>query len=66
MNYEQNLKKIYDMTTIIYACHMSLVKNIKESIWETNIKFIKIPKKRSIDIDNLFDFRLAEYFYKSI
>lgn len=62
----QNLKKVYDMTTIIYACHMSLVKNIKESIWETNIKSIKIPKKRSIDIDNLFDFRLAEYFYKSI
>ena len=54
------------MTTIIYACHFKLVNKLKKSIWEANVKYIKIPKNRAIDIDNQFDFEMAEYLYKKM
>ena len=30
------------------------------SIWNGNVKGILVPKERAIDIDNEFDFRIAE------
>ena len=60
----QKVKKTYDMTTIIYACRFDLISKLKKSIWEANIKYIKIPINRAIDIDNKLDFKIAEYLYK--
>ncbi len=62
----QKSQKIFDLTTIIYACNHKFVLDIKKSYWEGNVKFIEIPKLRSIDIDDIFDFRLAEIIYKKI
>jgi len=62
----QQSQKIFDLTTIIYACNYKFVLNIKKSYWEGNVKFIEIPKIRSIDIDDIFDFQLAEIIYKKI
>jgi N,N'-diacetyl-8-epilegionaminate cytidylyltransferase len=60
----QSFEDVYNLTTIIYACHYSLVKKMKKNIWESNIKHILIPQHRAIDIDNKLDFDIAEYLYK--
>jgi N-acylneuraminate cytidylyltransferase len=62
----QKSQKIFDLTTIIYACNYKFVLNIKKTFWEGNVKFIEIPKIRSIDIDDIFDFQLAEIIYRKI
>ena len=61
----QNVKKTFDLTTIIYACHSKFILNIRKSYWEGNVKFIEIPRIRSIDIDDDVDFKLAEIIYKT-
>ncbi len=61
----QKVKKTFDLTTIIYACHLKYVMSIKKSLWEGNVKYIEIPKIRSIDIDDIVDFRLAEFIYQN-
>ncbi len=62
----QNLDDVYNLTTIIYACHNSLIQKIKRSIWEANLKYIQIPQNRAIDIDSQIDFDIAEHLYKKI
>lgn len=62
----QMSQKIFDLTTIIYACNYKFVLDIKNSYWEGNVKFVEIPKIRSIDIDDITDFQLAELIYKKI
>ena len=62
----QMSQKTFDLTTIIYACNYKFVLDIKNSYWEGNVKFVEIPKIRSIDIDDIFDFQLAEIIYRKI
>jgi N,N'-diacetyl-8-epilegionaminate cytidylyltransferase len=61
----QNFEEVFNLTTIIYACHYSLIKKLKKNIWESNIKYIYIPQHRAIDIDSKLDFDIAEYLYKN-
>ncbi len=61
----QESKKTFNLTTVIYACSSKFILKIKKSYWEGNVKFIEIPKIRSIDIDDLSDFKLAELIYKN-
>lgn len=60
----QNSNKIFYITTVVYACNSELILNIKKTIWECDVKYIEIPQKRSIDIDDIFDFKLAELIFK--
>jgi len=60
----QTSQKIFYLTTIVYACRPEFILSIKRSYWEGNIKFIEIPKIRSIDIDDQNDFSLAEFVHK--
>jgi CMP-N-acetylneuraminic acid synthetase len=60
----QNSNKIFYITTVVYACNAELILNIKKTYWECDVKYIEIPKKRSIDIDDIFDFKLAELIFK--
>ena len=62
----QNFDDVYNLTTIIYACHNSLIKKIKKSIWEANLRYIQIPQNRAIDIDSQIDFDIAEHLYRKI
>ena len=62
----QNFDDVYNLTTIIYACHTSLIKKIKKNIWEANLRYIEIPQNRAIDIDSQIDFDIAEHLYRKI
>jgi len=59
----QDCPKTYDITTIAYAARPSFVLN-KKSIFEGYVRKVIVPKERSIDIDTLLDFEIAEYMLK--
>ena len=58
----QDAPEVYDMTTIAYVTRPEFILN-NESLWEGRIKGVKIPKERSIDIDNKYDLDIARYLY---
>ncbi|MDA9210906.1 acylneuraminate cytidylyltransferase family protein [Methylophilaceae bacterium] len=59
----QDCPKTYDITTIGYAAKPSFILNNK-SIFEGRVRQVIFPKERSIDIDTLLDFEIAEYISK--
>lgn len=54
---------VYDMVTVVYVAKPVFVLN-RQSLFEGNVKAIQIPKERAIDIDTLFDFKIAEMLLK--
>lgn len=55
----QDAPNVYDMNTVCYVINPSFVfKSL--SLMSGTIKCVKIPKTRSIDIDDLLDFKMAE------
>ncbi len=63
INRRQDCPKTYDMTTVGYAVSPSFVLN-KKSIFEGRVRKVIIPKERSIDIDSLLDFEIAEFIFQ--
>jgi len=49
----------YDMTTVAYVAHTSYIKN-NNKIFDGRVKASLVPKERSVDIDDEFDFKMAE------
>lgn len=62
----QNFPKVYDVTTCLYILNSKTVKQMSESLFDNNFKIIKykLDKINSIDIDDLVDFKSAEFFHK--
>ena len=56
----QEAPKLYDVTTICYVANPDFVLN-HNSIFEGKVKSVYIPIERSIDIDSLLDFKIAEF-----
>jgi N-acylneuraminate cytidylyltransferase len=56
----QEAPKLYDVTTICYVANPEFVLN-HNSIFEGKVKSVYIPIERSIDIDSLLDFQIAEF-----
>ena len=56
----QDSPKVYDMTTVAYVVNPNYVIN-NDGIFSGNVGSIKIPIERSLDIDTMFDFHLAEF-----
>ncbi len=56
----QKAPVVFDMTTVAYVTRPDfIIKN--NSIWDGRVRGVLIPKERSIDIDDAFDFSIAEY-----
>jgi N-acylneuraminate cytidylyltransferase len=49
------------MTTVAYVVDANFVKEFN-GIFEGKVKSVIIPPKRSIDIDTMLDFEIAEFF----
>lgn len=56
----QDAPKVYDMTTVAYIVSSDFVSKFN-GIFEGKIKSVVIPRERAIDIDDLTDFKVAEY-----
>ena len=60
INRRQDAPKCFDICTVAYVSRPDFIIK-KKSIWDGIVKGIEIPIERSIDIDNKFDFEIAEF-----
>ncbi len=59
----QAAPKVYDVTTVAYAARRDYVMTTT-SILSGRVKAVEVPVERALDIDTLFDFKLAEFLMK--
>ncbi len=60
----QDVPQTFDITTVAYVSKADFILN-SNSIWDGVVKGVKIPQKRSIDIDTKMDFEIAKYLYEN-
>lgn len=60
----QDAPQVYDMTTVAYVVRPEFVMSNK-SIFEGRVRQVHVPAERSIDIDTLLDFNIAECLFQS-
>lgn len=56
----QQAENAFDITTVAYVTSPAYI-NSADSIFSGSVRCIEIPRERSIDIDSIFDLKLAEY-----
>lgn len=59
INRRQDAPPVYDITTVCYAIRPEFVMS-RNSIFDGRVKAVYVPAERSIDIDTLLDFTIAE------
>lgn len=55
----QDSPEVFDITTVVYAATPNFVLN-NYGIFSGKVTSINVPKKRAVDIDDIYDFKLAE------
>lgn len=55
----QDVPTVFDMTTVAYVVKPEFVLT-HQSVFEGSVRAIHVPLERAIDIDSLFDFKIAE------
>lgn len=55
----QDAPEVFDITTVAYVARPEFIMNSK-GIFDGNVRAIKIPAERAIDIDTVLDFKIAE------
>ena len=58
----QDAPKVYDMTTVAYVLNPQFVMS-HDSVFVGRVEAIHVPTERSIDIDSLLDFEMAEFLF---
>ena len=54
----QDAPKTFDLNTVAFVSSPEYIENIK-SIFDGNVAINVVPRERSLDIDNMFDMKLA-------
>lgn len=55
----QDAPQVFDITTVVYATTPDFILQ-NDSIFSGEVAAIEIPKSRAVDIDDIYDFMLAE------
>ena len=55
----QDAPAVFDITTVVYATTPDFVLN-NYGLFSGKVTSIEVPKERAVDIDDIYDFRLAE------
>lgn len=55
----QDAPAVFDITTVVYATTPKYVLN-DYGLFSGNVTSIEVPKERAVDIDDIYDFMLAE------
>lgn len=55
----QDAPKVYDITTVVYAAKPNYIMS-NDAIFSGKVVAVEIPKERAIDIDDIYDFTLAQ------
>ncbi|MBV1883756.1 MAG: acylneuraminate cytidylyltransferase family protein [Pseudomonadales bacterium] len=61
----QETPKVFDVTTVAYVTTPSYIFNC-HSVLEGIVGGVKVPNERSIDIDTLYDFKIAEALVEDV
>lgn len=61
----QDAPQVFDITTTVYASTPNFILE-NYGLFSGNVISIEVPKERSIDIDDIYDFRLAEVILKGV
>ncbi|WP_336040606.1 acylneuraminate cytidylyltransferase family protein [Acinetobacter calcoaceticus] len=59
----QDAPKVFDITTVVYATIPQFVLE-NYGLFSGKVASIEVPKARAVDIDDIYDFRLAEAIIK--
>ena len=59
----QDAPAVYDITTVVYAARPDFIMQ-NTALFSGNITSIEVPKQRAVDIDDIYDFMLAEAILK--
>lgn len=59
----QDAPEVFDITTVVYATTPSYILE-SNSLFDGNVTSIEVPKERSVDIDDIYDFKLAEVLFE--
>ncbi|MEY0303585.1 acylneuraminate cytidylyltransferase family protein [Providencia manganoxydans] len=59
----QDAPELFDITTVVYATTPEFVLN-NYGIFSGLVTSIEVPKERAVDIDDIYDFKLAEAIIK--
>ena len=63
-NRRQDAPECEDMATVAYIARPSFIRNSK-SIWDGNVKAIKVPQHTAVDIDTFYDYSVAKMLMES-
>ena len=56
----QSAPIVYDITTVCYVANSQFIMS-NHSIFDGRVRSVNVPAERSIDIDTLYDFQVAEF-----
>lgn len=59
----QDAPQVFDITTVVYATTPQFVLN-NYGLFSGKVASVEVPKARAVDIDDIYDFRLAEAIIK--
>ncbi|MBE9400362.1 acylneuraminate cytidylyltransferase family protein [Acinetobacter albensis] len=59
----QDAPKVFDITTVVYATTPQFVLE-NYGLFSGKVASVEVPKARAVDIDDIYDFRLAEAIIK--
>ncbi|WP_349971483.1 acylneuraminate cytidylyltransferase family protein [Pseudomonas caspiana] len=59
----QDAPAVFDMTTVAYVARPRYIME-NAGLFAGTVKSVVIPKERAVDIDDEYDFQVAEAFYK--
>jgi len=59
----QDAPPVFDITTVVYATTPSFILQ-NDSLFSGIVTAVEVPKNRAVDIDDIYDFMLAEAIIK--
>ena len=59
----QDAPEVFDITTVAYVVNSGFIMK-QNGLFEGLVKSIRVPIERSIDIDTIFDFEVAEFLMR--
>lgn len=61
----QDAPSVYDMTTVAYVLRPEFVMT-HQSIFDGKVCAVHVPRERAIDVDNMIDFKMAEFYLSQV
>lgn len=57
----QDAPKVYDMTTVAYVARPQFILG-NDKLFAGTVRSVVVPRERAVDIDDIYDFKMAELF----